>query len=234
MQNRKTFLADLENKKGLFLQIGLVLALASVWTAFEWKTYKDGPGSLGDLETVIDDEAVLITQRNTPPPPPPPPAPPEVLNIVEDDKMDIEEIQMESTEIDNDDVFELLEIDVNQDEVFNFVNVENKPIFPGCEDLATEDERFNCFNIKIRQFVGKNFEFPEMAKQMGIQGKVWVSFIIEKDGKVSDITIERGVDKLLDDESVRVVTKLPKMIPAKVGGRSVRMRYSLPINAKLQ
>ena len=115
MQNRKTFLADLENKKGLFLQIGLVLALASVWTAFEWKTYKDGPGSLGDLETVIDDEEVLITQRNTPPPPPPPPAPPEVLNIVEDDKMDIEEIQMESTEIDNDDVFELLEIDVNQD-----------------------------------------------------------------------------------------------------------------------
>ena len=231
MQNRKTFLADLENKKGLFLQIGLVLALASVWTAFEWKTYKDGPGSLGDLEAVIDDEEVLITTRN---PPPPPPAPPEVLNIVEDDKMDIEEIQMESTEIDNDDVFELLEIDVNQDEVFNFVNVENKPIFPGCEDLATEDERFNCFNIKIRQFVGKNFEFPEMAKQMGIQGKVWVSFIIEKDGKVSDITIERGVDKLLDDESVRVVTKLPKMIPAKVGGRSVRMRYSLPINAKLQ
>ena len=73
-----------------------------------------------------------------------------------------------------------------------------------------------------------------MAKQMGIQGKVWVSFIIEKDGKVSDITIERGVDKLLDDESLRVVNMLPKMIPAKVGGRSVRMRYSLPINAKLQ
>ena len=69
---------------------------------------------------------------------------------------------------------------------------------------------------------------------MGIQGKVWVSFIIEKDGKVSDIVIERGVDKLLDDESVRVVKKLPKMIPAKVGGRYVRMRYSLPINAKLK
>ena len=56
MQNRKTFLADLENKKGLFLQIGLVLALASVWTAFEWKTYQNGPGSLGDLDMVIDDD----------------------------------------------------------------------------------------------------------------------------------------------------------------------------------
>ncbi len=230
MQNRKSFKADLENKKGLFLQIGLVLALASVWTAFEWKTYKDGPGSLGDLEMTMDDEEVLVTQRNTPPPP----APPEVLNIVEDDKVDIDELKMESTEISDDDVFELMEVDVDDGEVFNFVNVENKPVFPGCEDLATEDERFNCFNTKIRQFVGKKFEFPEMAKQMGIQGKVWVSFIIEKDGKVSDITIERGVDKLLDDESLRVVNMLPKMIPAKVGGRSVRMRYSLPINAKLQ
>ena len=234
MQNRKSFKADLENKKGLFLQICLVLALASVWTAFEWKTYKDGPGSLGDLEMTMDDEEVLVTQRNTPPPPPPPPAPPEVLNIVEDDKVDIDELKMESTEISDDDVFELMEVDVDDGEVFNFVNVENKPVFPGCEDLATEDERFNCFNTKIRQFVGKKFEFPEMAKQMGIQGKVWVSFIIEKDGKVSDITIERGVDKLLDDESLRVVNMLPKMIPAKVGGRSVRMRYSLPINAKLQ
>ncbi|NQW24768.1 MAG: energy transducer TonB [Cryomorphaceae bacterium] len=234
MQNRKSFKADLENKKGLFLQIGLVLALASVWTAFEWKTYKDGPGSLGDLEMTMDDEEVLVTQRNTPPPPPPPPAPPEVLNIVEDDKVDIDELKMAATEISDDDVFELREVDVDDGEVFNFVNVENKPVFPGCEDLATEDERFNCFNTKIRQFVGKKFEFPEMAKQMGIQGKVWVSFIIEKDGKVSDITIERGVDKLLDDESLRVVNMLPKMIPAKVGGRSVRMRYSLPINAKLQ
>ena len=234
MQNRKSFKADLENKKGLFLQIGLVLALASVWTAFEWKTYKDGPGSLGDLEMTMDDEEVLVTQRNTPPPPPPPPAPPEVLNIVEDDKVDIDELKMESTEISDDDVFELMEVDVDDGEVFNFVNVENKPVFPGCEDLATEDERLNCFNTKIRQFVGKKFEFPEMAKQMGIQCKVWVSFIIEKDGKVSDITIERGVDKLLDDESLRVVNMLPKMIPANVGGRSVRMRYSLPINAKLQ
>ena len=143
MQNRKSFKADLENKKGLFLQIGLVLALASVWTAFEWKTYKDGPGSLGDLEMTMDDEEVLVTQRNTPPPPPPPPAPPEVLNIVEDDKVDIDELKMESTEISDDDVFELMEVDVDDGEVFNFVNVENKPVFPGCEDLATEDERFN-------------------------------------------------------------------------------------------
>ena len=94
--------------------------------------------------------------------------------------------------------------------------------------------RFNCFNIKTRQFIGKNFEFPEMARQMGIQGKVWVSFIIEKDGRITDVAVDRGVDKLLDEEAIRVVRMFPKMTPAKVGGRSVRMRYSLPINARLQ
>jgi protein TonB len=73
-----------------------------------------------------------------------------------------------------------------------------------------------------------------MARQMGIQGKVWVSFIIEKDGRITDVTVDRGVDKLLDEEAVRVVKLFPKMTPAKVGGRAVRMRYSLPINARLQ
>ena len=119
-------------------------------------------------------------------------------------------------------------------EIFDFSRAEKKPVYPGCEYYTTEEERFNCFNIKIRQFVGSKFEFPEMAKQMGIQGKIWVSFIIEKDGKVSNITIERSVDKLLDDEALRIVSQLPAMLPAKVNGRPVRMRYSFPINAKLQ
>jgi TonB family protein len=125
------------------------------------------------------------------------------------------------------------EIETNE-EVYSFTNVENRPVFPGCENLLTEDERFNCFNLKARQFVGKNFEFPEMAKQMGIQGKVWVSFVIDKDGEVTNVKVDRGVDKLLDEESLRVVSALPKMSPAKIGGRPVKMSYTLPINARLQ
>ncbi|MFM8564797.1 MAG: energy transducer TonB, partial [Bacteroidota bacterium] len=164
--------------------------------------------------------------------PPPPPAPVEVFKIV-DNKIDIVELDLVSTEIDDDATVEIMEVEAVE-EVFNFVNVENKPLFPGCENLATEEERFNCFNTKTRQFIGKNFEFPEMARQMGIQGKVWVSFIIEKDGRITDVTVDRGVDKLLDEEAVRVVKLFPKMTPAKVGGRAVRMRYSLPINARLQ
>jgi protein TonB len=82
--------------------------------------------------------------------------------------------------------------------------------------------------------ISKNFKFPEMARQMGIQGRVFVNFVIEKDGSISNVTVARSVDPLLDDEAVRVVKKLPKFQPAKQRGKSVRMQYTVPINAKLQ
>jgi TonB family protein len=129
---------------------------------------------------------------------------------------------------------DLLEDEDAEDEIFNFAVVENKPIFPGCENLATEDEKFMCFNQNIMQHIGKKFEFPELARQMGIQGKVYVNFVIEKNGKVSNVTIARGVDKLIDDEAIRVIKLLPKFTPAKQRGKPVRMQYTVPINARLE
>jgi protein TonB len=232
MNPRKTDKADLEKKKGLYLQIGIVLALSMVWMAFEWKTFESGPSSLGTLDNVVIDDDMIATNRKPPPPPPPPPAVIEIINIV-DDKVEIDEIQLESTEFDDDEDIELID-EIDDDEIYNFVNVESRPIFPGCENLSTEEERSNCFALETQRFVLRNFEFPEMAIQMGIQGKVWVEFVVDKSGLVTGVAIVRGVDKLLDDEALRVVKKLPRMKPAKVGGRSVSMRYSLPINARLQ
>ena len=232
MNPRKTDKADLEKKKGLYLQIGIVLALSMVWMAFEWKTFESGPNSLGTLDNVVIDDDMIATNRKPPPPPPPPPAVIEIINIV-DDKVEIDEIQLESTEFDDDEDIELID-EIDDDEIYNFVNVESRPIFPGCENLSTEEERSNCFELETQRFVLRNFEFPEMAIQMGIQGKVWVEFVVDKSGSVNGVAIVRGVDKLLDDEALRVVKKLPRMKPAKVGGRSVSMRYSLPINARLQ
>ena len=232
MNPRKTDKADLEKKKGLYLQIGIVLALSMVWMAFEWKTFESGPSSLGTLDNVVIDDDMIATNRKPPPPPPPPPAVIKIINIV-DDKVEIDEIQLESTEFDDDEDIELID-EIDDDEIYNFVNVESRPIFPGCENRSTEEERSNCFALETQRFVLRNFEFPEMAIQMGIQGKVWVEFVVDKSGLVTGVAIVRGVDKLLDDESLRVVKKLPRMKPAKVGGRSVSMRYSLPINARLQ
>jgi TonB family protein len=147
----------------------------------------------------------------------------------------LEEVEFESTETDESEEIEIIEeVEDAEDEIFNFAVVENKPIFPGCENLATEDEKFMCFNQNIMQHIGKKFEFPELARQMGIQGKVYVNFIIEKNGKVSNVTIARGVDKLIDDEAIRVIKLLPKFTPAKQRGKPVRMQYTVPINARLQ
>ena len=116
----------------------------------------------------------------------------------------------------------------------NFANVEVKPVFPGCEEHFTEDERFMCFNQSIMKHVGENFEFPRRAIENGIEGKVYVNFIIERDGEISNVSIARGVHKLIDDEAMRVINLLPKLNPAMIQGKPVRMQYTEPINARLQ
>lgn len=234
MKKRKNDSVNLENKKTTFFLIGLVAALALVYSAFEYKLYERQLMDLGQVDLGVDDEIIPITQRQQQPPPPPPPAPPEVIQIVEND-LEIEELQMETTEFDESEEIEFVEeVEEETDEIFNFAVVENKPVYPGCEKLATEDERFNCFQSSMMSFIGKNFKFPEMAKTMGIQGRVFVNFVIEKDGSISNVQVARGVDPLLDDEAVRVVKSLPKFTPAKQRGKPVRMQYTVPINAKLQ
>ncbi len=233
MEEHKSQSARVENKKTMFFLIGLVATLLFVWGAFEWRTYEGSLMDLGNLDMEIEDEIIPITQRQQQPPPPPPPAPPEVIQIVENEA-EIEEVEFESTEMDESEEIEFVEeVEEETDEIFSFAVVENKPVFPGCENYATEAEKFQCFNQKIMTHISKKFEFPEMAKQMGIQGKVYVNFVIEKDGKVSNVTIARSVDKLIDDEAIRVVKTLPKFQPAKQRGKPVRMQYTVPINAKL-
>ena len=218
MKTRKTTKADAENKKSLFLLIGLTASLAMTLFFLELKSYESGPGDLGTMSYDDEDEIAIITNRTPPPPPPPPPpAPPEVIQIVEDDleieevddemaiitkieqppppekkpptppeviqivedDLEIEEVEFESTETDESEVIEIVEeVPEEEDEIFNFAVVENKPIYPGCENLATEDEKFMCFNQNIMKHIGKEFDFPELARQMGIQGKVYVNFVI--------------------------------------------------------
>ena len=79
MKNRKNPEVDLERRRGLFMQVGAVIALALTVVVFEWKTYEATAGSLGDLNVTLEDEIIPLTQKNTPPPPPPPPAPPLVI-----------------------------------------------------------------------------------------------------------------------------------------------------------
>ncbi len=234
MKDRKTFKANLENKKGMHFLLGLVLTLTFTIVMIELKQYEGELMDLGQMTGIEDEEVIPITNRDPAPPPPPPPKPPEVIQIVEDD-IEIEEIEFESTETDESEEIEIVEeVEEESDEILSFAVVENKPVYPGCENEPDEAARFKCFNRSIMKTVQKNFVYPEMAKQMQLSDKVWVSFVIEKNGKITNVKVERGQYDDLNSEATRLIKLLPKMKPAKQRGKPVRMSYTVPINFKLQ
>ena len=234
MQLKKNPKADLTKNSSLYFAIGLASVLLFSWVAIEWKTYEK---SAFDYEALNvddeDDEEVPITEQiKTPPPPPPPPPAPEVIEIVEDEE-DVEETVIESTETDQEEIVEIVDVvDDFEDVDVPFAVIEDVPLFPGCEKVAKSDRR-KCFQEQINKHIRKNFRYPEIAQEMGIQGRVYVNFIISKDGSITNIRM-RGPDKNLEKEAKRIISKLPKMTPGKQRGRPVRVPFSIPISFRLQ
>tara|TARA_R110002049_G_scaffold106482_2_gene253842 strand:- start:110 stop:1081 length:972 start_codon:yes stop_codon:yes gene_type:complete len=111
-----------------------------------------------------------------------------------------------------------------------FSVVENAPVFPGCEDAA--DKRA-CFQEKMFAHISKNFRYPENAQKNGVQGKVYVNFVINEDGLISKARM-RGPDKSLEEEAARIIGKLPKMTPGLQRGRAVNVPFTIPITFKLE
>ena len=146
-----------------------------------------------------DDEEIPITEQlKTPPPPPPPPAP-EIIEVVEDEE-EIEETIIESTETDQEEIVE--EVEVMEEEIdldIPFAIIEDVPLFPGCERVA-KSKRRECFQEKMNIHIRKNFRYPEIAQEMGIQGRVFVMFTIGSDGSINNIRT-RGPDKNLEKEA---------------------------------
>ena len=233
MQLKKNPKADLTKNSSLYFAIGLASVLLFSWVAIEWKTYEK---SAFDYEALNvddeDDEEVPITEQiKTPPPPPPPPPAPEIIEIVEDEE-DVEETVIESTETDQEEIVEVVDVvDDFEDVDVPFAVIEDVPLFPGCEKVA-KSERRKCFQEQINKHIRKNFRYPEIAQEMGIQGRVYVNFIISKDGSITNVRM-RGPDKNLEKEASRIISKLPKMIPGKQRGRPVRVPFSIPITFRL-
>jgi len=232
MQPKKNPKSDLRNYSSLFLAFGLCLILFVSWRAIEAKTYE----AQYDYESLNvendDDEEIPITEQiKTPPPPPPPPAP-EIIEVVEDEE-EIEETIIESTETDQEEIVE--EVEVVEEEIdmdIPFAIIEDVPLFPGCENVA-KSKRRDCFQQQMNKHISRNFRYPEIAQEMGIQGRVYVNFIISKDGSITNIRM-RGPDKNLEKEAQRIISKLPSMTPGKQRGRPVRVPFSIPITFRLQ
>ncbi len=237
MQPKKNHKADLRKNSSLYFVIGLSVILFISWQAIKWKTYYKNQYDYESLNVEDDDdEEIPITEQlKTPPPPPPPPPPaPEVIEIVQDEE-EVEETVIESTETSNDEIIEVDDVDIEEeDEDINipFAIIEDVPIFPGCEKVS-KDKRRDCFQDQMNKHIKRNFQYPEIAQEMGIQGRVYVSFIIDKDGSINNITM-RGPDQNLEKEAQRIISKLPQMIPGKQRGRAVRVPFSIPITFRLQ
>tara|TARA_B100000282_G_scaffold296084_1_gene276990 strand:- start:966 stop:1619 length:654 start_codon:yes stop_codon:yes gene_type:complete len=216
MQVKKNPKVDLEKKRSLYLQIGFIIALLLVYAAFEYKNYDKSSYNLGDLNLDdLEEEIIPITKQEQKPPPPPPP-PPEIIEIVEDEVEIEEELEIEDTESDED---EIIEIEEEDDDEF-FMVVENMPEFPGGD-------------LGLMKYIQKNVKYPPIAKEYNITGKVYVQFIVDKSGTVTNVKVVRGVDKNLDAEAVRVVKSLPKYKPGKQRGKPVRVMFTIPINFTL-
>lgn len=233
MEPKKNPKSDLTKNSILYFSIGLCLVLFLSWQLVELKTYDKSPIDIDALTINEDDdeEVPLTEQLKTPPPPPPPPAP-QIIEIVEDEE-EVEETVIESTETTQEEVIE--DVEVLEEEVdvdVPFAIIEDVPLFPGCERVA-KSERRKCFQEKVQRHINKNFRYPEIAQEMGVQGRVYVQFVIDKDGSITSIRT-RGPDKNLEKEAHRIISKLPTMTPGKQRGRAVRVPFSIPITFRLQ
>jgi len=225
MEPKKNPKKDLNRQRTLFLQIGLVFALAVVFVAFEWRTYEKNESTLASSGPVqIDEEMVQITQQEQPPEPPKAPEVTTILEIVDDDVVVEDEINVD-VESRADQAAQAYvpvmteeETEPVAEEIFTFV--EEYPEFPGGDKA-------------LREYVVNAIKYPEVARTSGITGTVYVQFVVEKDGSISDVKVVRGIGGGCDEEAVRVVKSMPKWKPGKQRGQPVRVYFTLPIEFKL-
>ena len=223
METKKTKRSDLETKRPVFLQLGLIIALAAAITAFEWKT-PDVRGTIlppREAQEVPTDIIPIVSQKKELPKP----VNTTLIKTVEDIRKNVPEIKI-SAEIDPDAFVEpyyppLPDVE-EPDDLMNepFVIVEKMPVFPGGE-------------AALMQYLAKNTVYPQRAREAGIGGTVYVTFVIETDGRVSSIAVLREVAGGCTEEAIRVVSGMPRWEPGKQRGKAVRVRMNLPISFKL-
>jgi protein TonB len=230
MEQRKTESANLENKKGYFLEIGLALTLLAFWGIFEWSTQVEKADELVSNQTVVEEvEEIMITRQDEQLPPPPPPPKQTVTEILEilDDKVEVEDIAP-IEELDDD-----AKVDFSAP-VEEVVQEEEKPEEPEVFFIVEEMPQFPGGETALRKYIAENVRYPEMAKENDIQGTVYVRFVVDEKGKVTNVELLRGVDPLLDKEALRVVQSLPNWKPGKQRGKAVKVSHSVPIKFALK
>ena len=228
MEIKKSPKADLESKKLTFAFIGMVVTLFIVWRVFEYKSYdKQIVDDLQKNVEVIEEEMVEITKQEQPKPQPPAPKPQVTqIEIVDNEEEIEEEIEIDA-EVSQDEVLEEYDFtppEIEEEEIVEaeiFKVVEEMPEFPGGA-------------AKMMEFIQKNIKYPMMARESDIQGRVFVNFVVEPDGTITNVIVMRGIGGGCDEEALRVVQSMPNWKPGKQRGSAVRCSFTVPIIFKLQ
>lgn len=236
MKAKKNPELDLRKNSLLYFFVGMTVVLFVTLMALEWKSYDEIVDyDIGQLNpNLLPDEEAPITIQKMELPKPKIITPPKI-EIADDDEKIIETV-IESNEIDQDtEIAEVDDIEVLKDDIVDeipFILIENAPVFPGCENEPTEKEKKACFQEMMLKHIKRNFNYPEVAQEMGLQGRVTVVFTVQKDGSIGDVKL-RGPHESLEKEAARIISKLPKMTPGKQRGTAVKVPYAIPITFKL-
>ena len=229
MEIKKSEKANLENKKLLFVEIGLIISLLIVYIAFEWTSKETNMSMLEDNTEILVEEEIISTNMETPPPPPAAPKIPVLSDQIDivDDEIELEDDMFMNLEDDASlgvEIMDYVEVEeeVVEEEAIPFQLVEEKPSFQGGDA--------NQFS----KWVNSRLVYPEIAKENGVQGRVTLQFTVEKDGSVTKVKVLRGVDPSLDKEAVRVVSMSPKWKPGKQRDRAGPVTYTFPVIFQLR
>lgn len=226
MEPKKNPKVNTEKMKSMFFLIGAVFTLTFVFIAFEWKSYDKHENSLGALNIEKPEEEIIpITQQEEQKPPPPKEEKVvEEIEIVDDEEEIEDEVIIEDTEADEDMEIEEIDLSAEEEVVVEekiFQIVEDMPTYPGGEGELLKD-------------IQSKLEYPDIARENNIAGIVYVTFVVDKDGSVTNAQVLRGVHPSLDNEALRVVKLLKKFKPGKQRGKPVKVQYNIPIRFVLE
>jgi len=225
MKEKKTAKADLRSKRGLFIEIGLIIVLALVYMVFEGKSYQTGTTTRTVRpDGIIDPDWIPIVPPDKIELPPPPPPQTVLLKPIDNDKPVEKDPEIDAGATPDTPIPDLPRLtpppEVLPPEDSLFIAVEQNP-----EYIGGDEARLN--------FLRNNIKYPQAAREVGIQGTVYVGFVVEKDGSVTQIKILRGIGGGCDEEAIRVTQLMPKWKPGKQRGKEVRVSYNMPIKFTL-
>ena len=226
MELKKSPKADLNNKRGLLLEIGLVVSLLLVIAAFAYTPKEYRIEIVTEYVAPVEEEITEVTRQDQKPPEAPKKVEVKVI-------ADILEVVTNDTKITTD--VDFAEFDENT-EVIQQVEVKEEVIEDDQPFLIAETmPSFQGGDLnKFRAWVQQNIRFPQIALENGIQGRVVLSFVIEKDGRLTNIQVLQSPDRSLSDEAIRVLSKSPKWSPGKQRNQVVRVKYTLPVDFRVQ